>query len=475
MKLLIIPSVLAAILATLPAPAHDNDERVQARVESGLVPAVIVDGQSNRSTITERMQRWQVPGVGLAVIAGGKLAWAASYGIADGDTGAALTVTTLMQAASVSKPVAAAAAMTLVDDNTLSLDADINTVLRQWRMPASAFTAEQPITLRHLLSHTAGTTVPGYFGYAPGAPLPSLNQMLDGKPPANSPAVVSQAVPGSGVSYSGGGYQIVQRLLEDASGQSFEALLRERVFAPAGMGRSHYALPDGSVHAVGHDARGQRITGGWRVHPELAAAGLWTTPTDLARFSIALTAAIRDEDGGLLTRATAQAMFTPVFGFAGLGPAIEGDGQNLRLSHAGQNEGFRSYWVVYPMRGDGVVVMSNSEGSFQLIQEIVRSVAATYGWNDFLPEQKTSHALTDAERDQRVGNWHSGQGDQRVTVQVQRHDDGLRIRQPEGTFALVAIDAQSMIAPDTGESVSFEHTDDGEFVLIRAGQRHTRD
>lgn len=475
MKRLIIPSVLAAILATLPAPAHGHDESAQARVESGLIPAVIIDRKPERSTITERMQRWQVPGVAIAVISDGKLAWAASYGIADGDTGTALTVTTLMQAASVSKPVAAAAAMTLVDDNTLSLDADVNTVLRQWQMPASDFTAEQPITLRHLLSHTAGTTVPGYFGYAPGEPLPSLNQILDGKPPAKSAAVVSQAVPGSGVNYSGGGYQIVQRLLEDASGQTFETLLRERVFAPAGMSRSHYALPTGSVHAVGHDGRGQRITGGWRVHPELAAAGLWTTPTDLAKFSIALTAAHRNEDGGLLTRATAQAMFTPVFGFAGLGPAIEGDGQNLRLSHAGQNEGFRSYWVVYPKRGDGVVVMSNGEGSFQLIQEILRSVAATYHWNDFLPEQKTSHALTTADRDQRVGTWRRGQGDQRVTVQVQRHDDGLRIRQHEGTFALVAIDAQTMIAPETGESVSFEHTDDGELVLLLAGQRYTRD
>lgn len=385
MSACLVFAVFAAATAGSPATAPLDEAIAKKRMENSLRSTEALHEQNERWHITSRMQHWKVPGVSIAVMDKGRIAWSAAWGVADVRSGTPLTPLTPMQAASVSKPVAAAAAMTLVADGTLQLDTDVNQTLQHWKVPASSFTQDQPITLRHLLSHTAGLTVSGFNGYLPDAPLPTLNQILDGQVPANSPAVVSQAVPGTGVSYSGGGYQLVQRLLEDATGKDFQAVLHTQVFVPAGMDNSGYGVPP--AHAVGHDANGETVDGGWRAHPELAAAGLWTTPRDLAKFSLALTASHRGTPDGLLPGPMADAMFTPVFGFAGLGPAINGTGERMYLSHAGQNEGFRSYWLVYPARGDGVVVMSNGEGSFQLIGEIIQAVADTHGWSDYVPAQ----------------------------------------------------------------------------------------
>lgn len=428
----------------------------KARVENGLLPAVVLDGQDMHWSLASRMQRWNVPGVSIAVIDGGRIAWSAAYGVADADTGVPLTVRTRMQAASVSKPVAASAAMTLVANGKLTLDADVNDVLRTWKVPRSHFVDDQPVTLRHLLSHTAGLSVPGYDGYAHGMPVPTLDQILDGTAPANSPAVVSREVPGTSVTYSGGGYQVVQRLLEDATGLPFPTVLRNRVFVPAGMADSHYEVVPGIFHASGHDMAGVRIEGGWRTHPELAAAGLWTTATDLARFSLALTAPYHGDGIGLLPRPVADTMFTPVFGFAGLGPAIEGEGRDLAISHAGQNEGFRSYWIVHPARGRGVVVMSNGEGSFHLIREIVRAVAATYGWDDQRPAMATTHPVAPAVLDLRQGEWIAGDGDRQVSIRATRIGHGLALETREGLRTFIATGDDAMVDPETGETATFE-------------------
>ncbi|MEO5960657.1 MAG: serine hydrolase domain-containing protein, partial [Opitutaceae bacterium] len=165
-----------------------SDERI-ARVEAGLAPRLFAEGQPIKWTLQERMAHYRVPGVSIAVINDGKIEWARGYGTLEAGGSAPVNAETVFQAASISKPVSALAILRLIEAGKLSLDQDINEVLKTWKLPANGFTAEEKVTLRRMLSHTAGLTVHGFRGYAEGEPVPSVGQMLDGERPANSAAI----------------------------------------------------------------------------------------------------------------------------------------------------------------------------------------------------------------------------------------------------------------------------------------------
>ena len=395
--LTLTPSLVAA------EPAADSALAARiARVESGLLPAARLTGDTAEPwTIARRLLVHRVPGVSVAVIADGQLAWARGYGVARSGDLAAVDAGTLFQAAALSKPVAAAALLTLVDAGQLTLDTDVNSALTAWKIPASPAAAAAPVTLRRLLSHTAGLTGLGSDGYAPGAPRPTLLQILDGTAPARSAPVRSDTTPGTRWRYSGGGFTVAQQLAVDVSGEPFPALLRSRVLAPAGMDASTFEQPLPATFALraaaGHTAGSSRLPGDAHVYPELAAAGLWTTPTDLARFALALRAAL-DGSPSFLSRASATAMITPPLADThyGLGLGVLGSGANLQLAHSGSNEGFRCSFVFYPRLGRGAIVMTNSDAGGTLIPEILRALAREYDWPDYRMVEKTAVPLTDS-------------------------------------------------------------------------------
>ena len=220
-----------------PPPPPTIDHALRA-----LLPAIRVEGRTyTPATVEQRMQEHHVSAVSIAVIDAGRVVWARAYGLADVEEQRKATPQTLFQAASISKPVAATAALTLVDDGLLALDDDVNAKLRTWKVPPFAF--EQKVTLRRLLSHTAGLTVHGFPGYAPAGPLPTGVQILNGVPPANTKAVRVDIEPGSQWRYSGGGYVVLQMLLSDVTHQPFPQIMRERVLGPARMRTSTYEQP----------------------------------------------------------------------------------------------------------------------------------------------------------------------------------------------------------------------------------------
>lgn len=364
-----------------------HDDR-RARVEHGLRALVqVANRPPEQFSLDERMARYGVPGASIAVVDGGEVAWAAGYGSIERGS-SPVRADTLFQAASISKAVAAVGVLALVERGLIDLDVDVNSMLRSWRLPESAHTAGVPVTVRHLLCHRAGLTVPGFPGYSVDAvsagTVPDAVGVLEGR--GNTPAVESFAVPGTVSQYSGGGSTIVQVLVGDVTGRPFAEVMRELVLEPLGMADSAYVQPLPSDRrrraAIGHAASGETVPGGAHAYPELQAAGLWTTAVDLARWLIGVQAMLRGA-AGPLSPAMAREMVASVDGGPfGLGPEVGGEGAFRRFGHSGANEGFRSQMDALVERPVGAVVLTNADAGTALCAEVRRSFAAEYEWGD---------------------------------------------------------------------------------------------
>lgn len=374
--------ILAAFLLTA-CSQPDLEERI-ARVENGLL-SDYSDSPGQGMNILERMQYHKVPGVSIAVINDYQVEWARGYGVLEAGGDEPVTPQTLFQAASIGKPVVAAAALHLVEQGMLDLDSDVNQSLESWKLPRNRYTEQEHVTLRRLLSHSAGVNVSGFRGYAQGEDIPDLGQILDGLPPANSMPIRVFLLPGSEQRYSGGGYMIAQQLIEDVTGQPFTQTMRETVFEPAGMHAStfEYPLPESlkPLAASGHRVGGSPIPGGWHTYPEMASgASLWSTPTDLAKFAIALMNSFNGQPGGILSPEMAREMLTPQIDTRGLGPLVfDEGGDKFYFFHPAANEGYKNFWFAYPERGQGAVIMTNSDNGDALYDEIKRSISVEYG------------------------------------------------------------------------------------------------
>jgi CubicO group peptidase (beta-lactamase class C family) len=351
------------------------------RVTSGLT-----GDEHGTHTLADRMNELKIPGVSIAVIHQGKIEWARGFGVRSVG-GSPVTADTMFQAGSISKPLAAMAALRLVQQGKLSLDTNVNSYLTSWKLPSVPVTAGKPITLRELLTHTAGTTVHGFPGYARNEPVPTLVQVLNGEKPANTPPIRSEEEPGFHWKYSGGGYTIMQQVLIDVTQEPFPKLLHDSVLAPIGMSHSTYEqpLPQAfqSFAATPYRSDGEPVKGGAHTYPEMAAAGLWTTPTDLARYIIEVEQSLQDKANHVLSEDMTLEMLTPGTGHWGLGLEIGGSGFNPYFSHGGSDEGFRNIFVAYETSGDGAVVMTNGDSGSLLGDEVIRSIATEYRWPDY--------------------------------------------------------------------------------------------
>jgi CubicO group peptidase (beta-lactamase class C family) len=340
------------------------------------------------ASITQRMQEWGIPGVSIAVIDGGKVVFARAYGLSDNVEKTAATTETLFQAGSISKTLAALGALRLVKEGKLSLDEDVNAKLRTWRVPENEFTKQDKVTLRRLVSHTAGLTVHGFPGYAAGSPVPTVVQVLNGESPANTLPVRVDVRPGSIYRYSGGGYTVMQLLVADVANESFETFMQSKVLDVLGMKSSTYVQSPPSAlasrRASAHRPGGERIPGKLHTYPEMAAAGLWTTASDLAQYLIYVQGAVRGDGGSLLDASLAKEMVTRQNGGRhGLGPVIYEIGEFARFGHDGVDEGFDAFMVAYVAQGKGVVIMANANLSFLFFEEVKASVARAYDWPGF--------------------------------------------------------------------------------------------
>jgi CubicO group peptidase (beta-lactamase class C family) len=350
--------------------------------------AVLTGSVSDAAIVQALMKQSNVPGVSIAIIKDFKVAATYTYGVADVETGAPVTADTMFQAASISKPVAAMVSLKAVQDGRFSLDQDVNTILKSWKLPGGPFTKERQVTPRSLMSHTSGTgDAFGFPGYALKVPLPTVPQILDGiQPPSNLRAVRLERAPVTGFEYSGGGVMIQQLALTDAVGKPFADLAREWVLTPIGMTNSTYEQPLPASRekqaARAHSRTGTRMGDPWHVYPEQAAAGLWTTPNDLAKFAIEVQRSLLGQSNRVLSQTTVREMVTPV----GVGPfavgfQLEKQGEGWYFTHGGSNWGFQCGLIAHRVNGYGAVVMTNSDSGGAVMGRLVKLIQQEYKWD----------------------------------------------------------------------------------------------
>jgi CubicO group peptidase (beta-lactamase class C family) len=471
-------AVTLGILGCDPGRSHPRaaDQRVD-RVLAGLRPAVSIKGASPvRWTLVERMAAAHVPAVSIAVIDSGRVVWARGVGLREAGSADSVNAETLFQAQSISKAVAVSAMLRLVQQGKLSLDQDVNHYLTSWKVPQNRFTATEKVTLRRIASHSAGFTVHGFPGYRLGDSLPTVLQILDGQKPANNLPIRVDTTPGAIWRYSGGGITVMQQLLTDVTGEPFTGLLRRLVLEPLAMTRSSFDQPLPEPirprAASGHDAEGTVIDRKWVIQPELAAAGLWTTPTELAGWAIEVANAWAGRSTKIWSREIALDMLTPQKDEWGLGVSVQGTGRELRFGHGGANTGFRAELLMFPEAGVGAVVMTNGDRGGQVIDELFQSIAAEYGWPGFGQKERVLASVQSALLDSLVGEYdpHLGGTDAAVMVVVSRDGAGLALEAPGRIprMRLLPSSADSFFT-ESGGTVLFTRDPSGRGVKINLG------
>jgi CubicO group peptidase (beta-lactamase class C family) len=450
-------------------------------VERGLLSPTAVAGRPPAPhTIAERMAFHGVPSVSIAVIDSGRVAWARAYGVTT-PGGAPATPATLFQAASLSKAVAAVTALRLVARGDLALDDDVTARLTSRALPIADSARGAPVTLAGLLSHTAGVTVSGFPGYAAGAPVPTLRQVLDGAPPANTAPVRVDARPGSAWRYSGGGYTVVQQLVEDATGRPYAEAARREALAPFGMRASTFEQPlqaargaDPGRAAAGHRGGGATVPGGWHAYPELAAAGLWTTPADLARLVLGVQVSLRGEPAPCCRRRSPAGWSRPYRrpGRCAMasGSRCSAPAPTPRTSRtpATTRATARSWWG-FVNSGRGAVVMTNGEAGVDLAYELLRAVAREYGWPGFRQRMRPLVAAAPDSLRHLAGRYRLTVGADTSVIAVRAEGDRLAAALPgvSAPLAFLPTTDGRFFSTDSGVELAFVRRADGAVTALR--------
>jgi len=444
-----------------------DDPEIRKRIErvvNGLLPTTATDGRfGDPVKLFDRMAYYHTPGVSIAVINNGELEWACGFGVREQGKPEPVTPETLFQAASISKPIFALGILRLVEQGRLDLDEDVNKRLTSWKIPPVG-TWQPRITLRQILSHSAGLTVHGFRGYGVDEPLPTVIDVLEGRPPASSRSVVVNIVPGLQFRYSGGGIMVAQQLVTDILGKPFPQIMQELVLDRLGLQHSTFeqrlSPARASVAATAHPFKGRPVPGRWHVYTELAAGGMWTTASDLARIGLELQRTLKGDPPRLLKRETVAEMLKPQIGEGqGLGFALMGEGENALFLHGGLNEGFVGQASFYKNRGMGLVIMANSNEGDPLVDEIQFAIAREYDYQGVFPEAPATVEIAEAAAEALVGEYES---ESKLLFKVTRQGKSLLLaagNQPP--LALVPESETVFRLEPLNSRVTFEKDDQG--------------
>jgi CubicO group peptidase (beta-lactamase class C family) len=473
---------LAACALVACAPAQKPVDRMD-QVINGLRSRVAVQGRPPvRWTLADRMRHYHVPGVSIAIIDSGKIAWAKGFGLKEAGGTDSVTTTTIFEAGSISKPTFSLGVMRLVQDGKLDLDEDVNVKLMSWHVPNNRFTVKEKVTLRRILSHNAGLTVHGFPGYEAGIPIPTVPQILDGVKPANTAPVRVDTFPGAISRYSGGGTTVAMLLVTDFLHEPFPQFMQTIVLGPAGMTHSTYEQPLPTARAgdaaTAHDGSGKPIPGKYHTYPEMSAAGLWTTASDLATLAILLQHTYAGQSSAVITESTFRQMLTVQKAPFGIGYIVDGSGPTLEFSHDGQDEGFVAKFDAFASRGQGVVVMANGNNAGDLLGEIANAVAAEYGWPSHQQVVRSAVPVDPQKLAALSGNYRLPRPDSLTLTVMVDHGQLIVIQPPADTSILFAESDSTFFTGGDGTPIAFTRdalTVDGSYRFVRVPLLHPND
>ncbi len=401
--LLLIPVfILGCNSETSKIESTGLDEKI-SRIENGLQPRLqLTNEELVTFNIEERLRELGIPGISIALLNNGEIEWARAYGMADSSENRKLTPETMLLAGSISKPVSALRAHQLVEAGVIDLDRNVNDYLKSWKLPDNEFTEKEKVTTRRLLNMTAGLTVWGFPGYDKGDDIPSVQDVLDGK--GNTDAVRVYKEPGESWMYSGGGTTIMQLMITDLEQQSFPDIMETNVLKPLGMVGSTFEnpLPEEyhAIAATGYRSNGDEVEGKWPIYPEMAAAGLWTTPSELILWAKEIQNIQQNQVDGLLKVEAVNEMLTPGMEGHGLGPVIS----DHTYGHGGADEGFRANLMVWKDHPIAVVMMVNSDNG-SIMQEVLLAIAEEYDLPGVEPNLRSPIELAAEDLEKYVGEY----------------------------------------------------------------------
>ena len=425
MKKIILAALLFHCLTIITAQRHYSqavNEQI-ARVETNLSGGMVIDGKLY--TLSERMKHYNVQGLSVAVIDNYQIVWAKGYGFADKKEGRKVTTSTLFEPGSISKSLNAVGILQLAQQGKLDLYQDINQYLVNWKFPYDTVSHGKKITTAQLLSHSAGLGVHGFPGYQRDSVIATVTDILDGRPPSNTEAVRSYTEPGKETRYSGGGILITQQMLTDLTKQRYEDYMYEHVFRPLGMTNSSYNQPPAISQrknlATGYKSNGNEVAGKYFVYPEKAAAGLWTTPTDLCKYIIEIQQAYQGKSSKVINQEMVKLHVTPYMDDIAMGTYLQDRNSEKYFVHAASNEGFTGYFLGGLTNGKGVALFANSEEGYVLL-ELLSSIAQVYNWPGFRkPEQITTLPVHDTLSSKYIGDYIADG----IFSEVKKEKDGL--------------------------------------------------
>lgn len=448
---------LLSLFIVLISTAQESklEDRIQ-RIENGLMPALQIKGKAIPTfNINERLKQLGIPGASIAFVHNGKVEWARAYGMADISQNKPMTPETMLLAGSISKPIAALRAHQMIEKGALNLDENVNKYLKSWYVPDNEFTTKEKVTLRRILNHTAGLTVWGFPGYDKGDKIPSVPEVLDGQ--GNTDAVRVYKEPGESWMYSGGGYTIMQLMITDVEGTSFPTTMQTNVLDPLGMQQSTFENPLPEKYhgkaATGYRGNGNEVEGKWPIYTEMAAAGLWTTPSQLIQYAIEIQKINTSKEDGLLKYSSVEAMLTPGMNDHGLGPAASKD----RFGHGGADEGFRANMIAWKNEPYALVVMVNSDNG-SIMQEIELAIAKEYGLSGIDADVREVIKMTSDQLQKYTGRFQVGEIG---IVEVESTGSSLLFKAPfiQQTVELVAQSETAFFDKSDGTPITFEIKD----------------
>jgi len=437
-----------------------KDSEIQSEInaiENGLIKNIQIKGDSiPEFNILDRMEFYKVPGVSIAVVENGKIKWAKGYGYANTETGTKVDINTLFQAGSISKPLAALSALKLFENDSLDLNKNVNFYLKKWQIPDNRFTKTEKVTIEKLLTHTAGMTVHGFPGYQQTDKFPEIIDVLNGN--GNTGKIVVDTIPGSIWRYSGGGYTVMEKVVEDISGLSLEEYMSKNILLPIGMKNSTYQQPitkewQNNISAA-YDGNGKLIKGLWNNYPEQAAAGLWTTASDLALYCLEIQGIFQGKRDGVLTKKTVDIMLTKHKNDWGLGPSLKGQKDSLIFGHGGKNAGFTNDMKAYAYEGNAVIVMTNADNGGKLISEIKNAVSKYYNWSISQPKTIEVIELSDSDLKQYMGKYELKEQGLVLEVQFKKNQIFLT-NTPLGNLNLLPMTNTKFIDIESGTILEF--------------------